>query len=400
MSTPVHALLRTQSDARLVSLAAEGSSAAFEAIVDRYRDQLVRACRRTLPGALVDDAVQQAFVNAWAALQAGAEVRELRAWLHQVARHCGYRLLRDTRSAEDLHQALQAADCADDVFERRLRLRATLDAVAALPTRQREALIATAVDGRSGHDVALGLGLNESAVRQLVRRARSTVRQAAAALVPGPVVRVLAARASAPGAEVAAAPLLGGTVGLVFKAVAVAAIAAGAAGTARPLLSHRAAARASAVGVVASGTHQPTRAPDPHPGVVDAPNPETLLSTDPSLGDRVSPASHAAAGGSMHGDDPSTDQAPGAEDAAATDDGDATAQDAGDESAATTDDSAATDEAPATADEAPAPQDDAPPPDDTPAPQDDTPPAADEPVADAPPADDPAAADPPPDATP
>jgi DNA-directed RNA polymerase specialized sigma24 family protein len=44
-------LLRTQSDERLVALAAAGHERAFEAIVERYRRTLLRHCRRYLPEA-------------------------------------------------------------------------------------------------------------------------------------------------------------------------------------------------------------------------------------------------------------------------------------------------------------------------------------------------------------
>lgn len=43
-------VLRTQSDERLVDLAREGSEAAFEAIVVRYRAPLLRYCAGVLPG--------------------------------------------------------------------------------------------------------------------------------------------------------------------------------------------------------------------------------------------------------------------------------------------------------------------------------------------------------------
>ena len=56
-------LLRTQSDARLVALARTGHDRAFEAIVERYRRPLLRACRRILPEARAEDALQQALVR-------------------------------------------------------------------------------------------------------------------------------------------------------------------------------------------------------------------------------------------------------------------------------------------------------------------------------------------------
>lgn len=57
-------LLRTQSDARLASLAGEGHERAFEAIVERYRRPLLRYCRRFLPEPRAEDVVQIAFLKA------------------------------------------------------------------------------------------------------------------------------------------------------------------------------------------------------------------------------------------------------------------------------------------------------------------------------------------------
>src|SRR4051795_12276863 len=88
--SPSSVLLRTQTDERLVVLARAGHERAFEAIVERYRGALLRASRRYLPEARAEDALQQAFIAAWSALQRGDEVRDLRAWL--------YRIVHNTRS--------------------------------------------------------------------------------------------------------------------------------------------------------------------------------------------------------------------------------------------------------------------------------------------------------------
>ena len=57
------------SDERLVALARAGDEQAFAVIVERYRVPLLRYCR-ALPaaGAAAEDALQQTFINAYAAL--------------------------------------------------------------------------------------------------------------------------------------------------------------------------------------------------------------------------------------------------------------------------------------------------------------------------------------------
>ena len=74
-----------------------------------------------------------------------------------------------------------------DEVERREDARDALSGLAALPERQREALLRVAVEGRPQGEVARELGVSEGAVRQLVHRARLTLRAAATAVVPLPL---------------------------------------------------------------------------------------------------------------------------------------------------------------------------------------------------------------------
>ena len=60
-------------DAELVERSRRGSETAFTAIVDRYEAPLTRHCARIVGRADAQDAVQDAFIAAWAALRDGAE---------------------------------------------------------------------------------------------------------------------------------------------------------------------------------------------------------------------------------------------------------------------------------------------------------------------------------------
>jgi RNA polymerase sigma factor (sigma-70 family) len=187
-------LLRTQSDARLVALARAGHDRAFEAIVERYRRPLLRACRRILPEARAEDALQLALMAAWTALRRGDEVSDLRPWLYKVVRNTALNQLRVAGyDFDELVDTLAAADDPGDEIERRALVRQTLTAVAALPERQRDALLRTAIEGRGQDEVARDLGLTDTALRQLVHRARVSVRAAATAVVPLPLAAWLAA---------------------------------------------------------------------------------------------------------------------------------------------------------------------------------------------------------------
>lgn len=181
-------LLRSQSDERLVALARDGHSRAFVTIVERYRRPLHGYARRLAGDARAEDVLQQAFLNAWAALNRGSDVQHLRGWLHQIVRHAAYRAAAGAASHEDeLPETLAGASDPEAEVEARLLVQDTLAEVARLPERQRAALLQTAVEGRSRQEIAASLSLSEGAVRQLVHRARATVRAAATAITPTPV---------------------------------------------------------------------------------------------------------------------------------------------------------------------------------------------------------------------
>jgi RNA polymerase sigma factor (sigma-70 family) len=202
MAAPTLALLRTQSDARLAALARDGHERAYEAIVERYRRELLRHAQRVVGETRAEDVLQHALLAAWAALRRGDEVRDLRPWLHRIAHNTSLNALRRCRDEyAELRESMQVGDAPEDEMERRAIVRDTLAALAALPERQREALLRVAVQGRSQEEVAEDFGLSHGAVRQLVHRARSTLRAAATAVTPLPVASWLAsvgARAGEP----------------------------------------------------------------------------------------------------------------------------------------------------------------------------------------------------------
>lgn len=136
-----------------------------------------------------DDVVQQAMFAAWTALLGGAEITELRAWLHRVVHNAALdTVTKRGYDHEEIPDLTIAPALTDELAEGRLDARAALAAIAALPDGQRRALTLTAIEGQSGHDAALAMGMSESAMRQLVYRARSGIRAAVTAITPLPLV--------------------------------------------------------------------------------------------------------------------------------------------------------------------------------------------------------------------
>ena len=204
------AILALQSDERLVKLVRSGHERAFEAIVERYRKPLVRFCAGILPESRTEDAVQQAFINAHAALLASDEAVQLKPWLYAITRNAALNMLRQNGwNYEQIPLDFDGVRRPDQIFEQRADLERTVAAMNELPERQREALVMREFEGRSYDEIAVALGANDGAVRQLLNRARVTLRSAAAAIIPAPLVaRAAASMPPADGRRVA--ELLGG----------------------------------------------------------------------------------------------------------------------------------------------------------------------------------------------
>jgi RNA polymerase sigma factor (sigma-70 family) len=275
MTSPSIVFLRTQTDERLVALARQGHERAFEAIVERYRKPLLRACRRVLPEARAEDALQHALVSAWRGLQRGDEVRDLRAWLYRIAHNTSLNQLRISGyDFDELRESLRIADATDDELERRAIVRQTLTGLAALPARQRDALLAIAVEGRSQDEVAHELGLSEGAVRQLVHRARTTLRAAATAITPLPLASWAAAAATRGVplteriGELTAGAGGAGAASVLAKAGAVVVLAGGAAGA--PAVIDRAHDDRAHNAAKAGAVHAPSTSDDSGQDVVEA----------------------------------------------------------------------------------------------------------------------------------
>jgi RNA polymerase sigma factor (sigma-70 family) len=171
-------ILETASDERLVALARTGDERAFAAIVARYREPLRRHCRRYLGPASADDAVQQTFINAHAALTGGNAPFALKPWLYRISRNAALNLAR-VPQIEPIPDGLLEPDALDDVIDRRETFDRMVGAVRALPASQRSVIVRHAIDGESHERIAADLGLSTGAIRQLAYRARGTLRQAA-----------------------------------------------------------------------------------------------------------------------------------------------------------------------------------------------------------------------------
>ena len=237
-------VLSTQSDERLVALSRQGSEDAFAEIVRRYRPGLLRLALSLGSGDRADDVVQDGLVRAWRALQGSDAEIDLRAWLTTIVRNRALTAHSANRVHEELDETIDGVRQPGDIVIMREELRSAVSAVNSLPDTQREALVRSALSGESHDQIATALATTPGAVRQLIFRARTGLREAVGAIVPFPIVRALAdiGIGGVATGGTAAALTAGGSFGL--KALTVVAIGAGVAGSGVALQRHTSGAEA------------------------------------------------------------------------------------------------------------------------------------------------------------
>jgi len=191
--------LRAQSDERLSALARGGNRHAFAVIFERYASELRAHAARVVRPDRAEDVVQQAMLASWSALLDGAEVREVRAWLHRIVHNAALSTITKRGYDEvEIPESTAAPTLTEELAAGRLSVAEALAALARLPESQRAALTLTAVEGHSGSHAAQAMGLSENAFRQLVYRARSGVRSAISTITPLPLLNWAEGGAGAP----------------------------------------------------------------------------------------------------------------------------------------------------------------------------------------------------------
>ncbi|WP_437484205.1 RNA polymerase sigma factor [Sorangium sp. So ce1014] len=166
-------------DLRLVAArVAGGDDAAFRQIVEHTRAPMYRLAARVVGDlAEAEDALQEAFVDAYRALREGRYDgrSKVETWLYRIVTNACLDALRRRRDtpreapAEPRFDGLVSA-------EARVALRELDALLAALPPQDRAALVLVAVEGLPAKEAAAALGCSEGAVEQRLVRARAALR--------------------------------------------------------------------------------------------------------------------------------------------------------------------------------------------------------------------------------
>jgi RNA polymerase sigma factor (sigma-70 family) len=179
------ALLRLQSDERLIALTRRGQHAAFEVLCARYQSRLLSFCRHML-GSKEDaeDVLQEVFTAAFNAVLADERDINVRPWLYRIARNRSLNHLRRATAvgvdSMDVHYAEHGVSTGDKVL-RRESFRELITDVQHLPETQRTALLLREIDALSYEQIAHAMDTTVPSVKSLLVRARISLADAAQA---------------------------------------------------------------------------------------------------------------------------------------------------------------------------------------------------------------------------
>ncbi|MFE1832571.1 RNA polymerase sigma factor [Streptomyces sviceus] len=171
-------------DTLLAVRAAEGDETAFAVLVQRHAPALIRLATSLLgTAAEAEDAVQDAFLNAWRRLPEFQGGAAFGTWMYRIVTNRCLNVLRARRPVSPLEAAgdVPAAEHTVSparITEGRDAVRELRHALDLLSAEQRACWVLKELDGWSYEFVADAAGISQEAVRARVFRARRCLTQA------------------------------------------------------------------------------------------------------------------------------------------------------------------------------------------------------------------------------
>lgn len=127
-----------------------------------------------------EDAVQELYLKLWESRDSLDGIRLPKAYAIRMLKNLCVDRIRKARHEsfpDELPQTVVFAPAADDTLDAKTRLNKVLEAVKALPERQRNVLILRTVDGLSYEEIARRTGMNYLTCRVLLSQARSKIKR-------------------------------------------------------------------------------------------------------------------------------------------------------------------------------------------------------------------------------
>ena len=175
----------TLSDADVVARVRAGERALFEVLVRRHDRRVYRAVRAILRDEdEVEDAMQQAWVQAYLHLGAFQGNAAFSTWLVRIAANEALQRLRKSRPfapvpvREDEEDTMAPGEDPEERAAGREAIRLLEQAVDALPPHHRLVFVLREVEGLSTAETAAALGIAEDAAKVRLHRARAALHSA------------------------------------------------------------------------------------------------------------------------------------------------------------------------------------------------------------------------------
>ncbi|MFF3014734.1 RNA polymerase sigma factor [Streptomyces sp. NPDC057939] len=171
-------------DSLLTSRAAEGDEEAFEALVRRHGPGLLRLATQFLGNkSEAEDAVQDAFVNAWRKLPEFRGDAGFGTWMHRIVTNRCLNTLRARRPVTDIdvlpeQAAPEHQSSPERAAESQAAVHALGKAMALLSPEQRACWILREIETMPYEKIAETVGISQEAVRARVFRARRCLTEA------------------------------------------------------------------------------------------------------------------------------------------------------------------------------------------------------------------------------
>jgi RNA polymerase sigma-70 factor (ECF subfamily) len=164
----------------LVKAAQSGDRNAFGRLYARYARMVHGILLSRVPFALVEDMVQDVFVQALPRLGSLRDASRFGGWLASIARNRATDFHRKARPdvafQEEAHAGAKLERSPDHT--QRTEAQSVLEAIQSLPETYRETLMLRLVEGMTGPEIATRTGLSHGSVRVNLHRGMQQLREA------------------------------------------------------------------------------------------------------------------------------------------------------------------------------------------------------------------------------
>jgi RNA polymerase sigma-70 factor, ECF subfamily len=176
-------------DIRLMRLVAGGDTTAFEALIERHQALVAGTVARMLgSNSDVEDITQQVFIRVWRSAGRYVARAKFTTWLLKITRNLVFNEMRRTKrhprvpvqidpEAEELPLKDETGEAPDAALLQAELQKAIESAIAQLPETQRMALVLRRYEDLSYEEIADILELSLPAVKSLLFRARTELRE-------------------------------------------------------------------------------------------------------------------------------------------------------------------------------------------------------------------------------